>query len=69
MGFSTFLAIDLHLLLSTSSIPSTALGMEDCDTKVGPALKDFTVRDRATGGISEMQVIRKSAAKRRKSSP
>ena len=42
--------------------------MEDRDTKVGPALKDFTVRNRATGGISEMQDIRKSAAQRRKSS-
>lgn len=40
--------------------------MEDRDTKVGPALKDCTVRNRATGGISEMQDIRKSAAQRRK---
>lgn len=47
--------------------------MEDHDTKVSIALKDFTVRDRATGGggggggISEMQDIRKPAAQRRKS--
>lgn len=62
--FLTILVIHLHPLPGTCSVPGTTLEMAEHDTKLSLVLKDFTVRDGATGGISEMRSIRKLAAKR-----